>query len=86
MKRKDTLRNLLGGGPTPETEAAATTNRVPSGAVRAMGLNLGQLREEAQSLRAQIEAGAAVVELDPSLIESSFISDRIAADNDAELR
>jgi len=86
MKRKDTLRNLLGGAPAADMDGPPAANRVPSGAVRAMGLNLGQLREEAQSLRAQIEAGAAVVELDPSLIESSFISDRISADNDAELR
>ncbi|KAA2212453.1 plasmid partitioning protein RepB [Teichococcus oryzae] len=86
MKRKDTLRNLLGGGATTEPAPSSPTARVPSGAVRAMGLNLGHLRDEAESLRAQLEAGAAVVDLDPADIDSSFIQDRIAADNDVELQ
>lgn len=88
MKRKDTLRSLLGGtAPAPlETEGTPAVARVPSGAVRAMGLNLGQLREEAQNLRAQIEAGAAVVDIDPAKVEASFVTDRIAADSEAELR
>jgi ParB family chromosome partitioning protein len=86
MKRKDTLRSLLGGPMTPEPEPIPAVTRVPSGAVRAMGLNLGQMREEAESLRARMEAGTSVIDLDPAEVEVSFISDRIAADNDAELR
>jgi ParB family chromosome partitioning protein len=86
MKRKDTLRSLLGGSPAPEREPADSTSRVPSGAVRAMGLHLGHLKDETAALRAQLEAGAAVLELDPASVDTSFIQDRIAADNDAELQ
>lgn len=89
MSRKDTLRRLLGGEMTPEPEAATppepAASRVPSGAVRAMGLSLGQLREEAEALRARIEGGETVVTLDPALVEASFVADRIAGDSEAEL-
>lgn len=86
MKRKNTLRDLLSGSTPAEAAPAATTARVPSGAVRAMGLSLGHLRDEAQTLRARIEAGDAVVELDPALVEGSFVNDRLAADSEGELR
>lgn len=87
MKRKNTLRDLLSAGPEADAAAAQpSTARVPSGAVRAMGLSLGHLREEAQALRASIEAGDTVVELDPALVEGSFVNDRLAADSEAELR
>ncbi|MFC3127713.1 plasmid partitioning protein RepB [Pseudoroseomonas globiformis] len=86
MKRKDTLRSLLGSAPAaPEAETPAAS-RVPSGAVRAMGLNLGQMREEAEALKAQIEAGDSVVDLDPGLVDTSFVQDRLAADHDAEMQ
>ncbi|MCQ4162632.1 plasmid partitioning protein RepB [Roseomonas sp. GC11] len=86
MSRKDTLRRLLGAAPEAEDSPATPAGqRVPSGAVRAMGLSLGQLREEAEALRARVEAGEAVVSLDPALVEASFVSDRIAGDSEAEL-
>ncbi|MFB9970851.1 plasmid partitioning protein RepB [Pseudoroseomonas cervicalis] len=88
MSRKDTLKRLLGAGPAEAPEAAdatPATARVPSGAVRAMGLSLGQLREEAEALRARVEGGETVVALDPALVEASFVADRIAGDSEAEL-
>lgn len=86
MKRKNTLRELLSGAPPGEAAEQPGTARVPSGAVRAMGLSLGHLREEAEALRARMEAGDTVVELDPALVESSFVNDRLAADSEGELR
>ncbi|WBV44747.1 plasmid partitioning protein RepB [Pseudoroseomonas cervicalis] len=88
MSRKDTLKRLLGAGPAEEAaepQPAPATARVPSGAVRAMGLSLGQLREEAEALRARVEGGETVVALDPALVEASFVADRIAGDSEAEL-
>ncbi len=91
MKRRDVVRALL----TPDTAAAAATAdppeavRVTSNAVRAMGLEIGRLAEaarDAATLRAQIDEGAAVVALDPALIEPSFATDRLARGEDAEYR
>ncbi|ONG54215.1 plasmid partitioning protein RepB [Pseudoroseomonas deserti] len=89
MSRKDTLRRLLGGEGAEAAEPAApetaAVNRVPSGAVRAMGVSLGQLREEAEALRARIEGGETVVTLDPAVVDASFVADRMAGDSEAEL-
>ena len=54
-----------------------------------MGLDLANLREgasQAQQLRAQLESGSTVVELDPHNVERSFAADRLTADTDEELR
>ncbi len=64
------------------------TARLPSGAVRAMGLSLGRLQDEAAAahiLREQISAGATVAELDPGTVDNSPLTDRLAADNPTEL-
>lgn len=50
-----------------------------------MGLTLQKLSAEAENarvLRAQLAQGTSVVELDPELIEPSFISDRFSRDED----
>ena len=55
--------------------------RAASGAVKAMGLSLSSIAreaEEAKLLRQAIEAGDHVVALDTSLIDASFISDRLS--------
>ncbi len=69
-------------------EPAPPTARAPSGAVRAMGLSLGRLQDEAAAahvLREQIAAGATVTELDPGTVDNSPLTDRLAADDPAEL-
>jgi len=53
VKRKDTLKSLLsvepGAEPAGEEEpTAGGGEHTPSGAVRAMGLSLGQLRADAE--------------------------------------
>jgi ParB family chromosome partitioning protein len=94
MKRRDVVRALLTPqalppdappDPAPSPPAA----RVPAHAVRALGLEIGRLAEdarEADSLRRQIAEGGAVVELDPELIDPSFAADRLAATEDADYR
>ena len=87
MKRKDLLKTAF----NTETVAVATpaADRVPSGAVRAMGLSLGRIGEDAakaEALEQQIARGELVYELDPSLIEPSFVEDRLARTADAEFR
>lgn len=51
---------------------------VRSGAVGAMGRSLGRIAHAAEEARAMVAAGDRVVELDPALIEPSFVSDRLA--------
>lgn len=73
--------------PAPERKSAdalppsaAPPPRAVSGSVKAMGLSLDRLgaaADEADALRAQLAAGAVVVEIDPATIAPSFISDRM---------
>ena len=63
--------------------------RAPSGAVRAMGVDLGRLADEArraQELERSIGDGQAVVEIDPARVDPSFAEDRIARTGDADYR
>lgn len=65
---------------------AAPKQLVRSGAVGAMGRSLGKIASAAEEARALIGAGTTIVELDTSLIENSFISDRLGGpdqDHDA---
>lgn len=91
-RRRDELRAFLSnsapeaagtGSPAkPETSTPrAPGERTPSGAVKAMGLQLGALRggaDEARSLRETMARGDHVVELDPNLIEPAFVADRLS--------
>jgi ParB family transcriptional regulator, chromosome partitioning protein len=88
LKRRDVVRALL----TPETDSGqseAPPARVSSGAVRAMGLELGRLADDARAadaLRQQIENGAVVVDLPTDIVDPSFVTDRLAHAADAEYR
>jgi ParB family chromosome partitioning protein len=90
MKRRDVVRALLTPDPseTP-AEPVEKGTRVASHAVRAMGLEIGRLTDEARSaaeMRQQIESGATIVELDPELVEPSFATDRLSRTDDADYR
>jgi ParB family transcriptional regulator, chromosome partitioning protein len=78
--RKDQLKNLFQHD-APETPAAPA--RAASGAVKAMGLSLGNLQRELDEAR---EAGERVIEIDPKLIDASPYADRLSngADNDED--
>jgi ParB family chromosome partitioning protein len=91
MKRKDLVSALLSAdpSPTPSDTVDAKPARVAAGSVRAMGLELHRLTEqadEAQALRQQIANGSIVAELDPEMLEPSFISDRLAPIDDPQYR
>lgn len=55
--------------------------RAASGAVKAMGLSLGGMSreiEDARRLKESLEGVERVVELDPALVETSFVEDRLS--------
>lgn len=85
--RKNRLRSLLGGeaaDDTPRPEVSAPVEppkRSASAAVKAMGLSLGNLSQEADEakrLRAALAGGEQIVEIDPALIEPSPFADRLS--------
>jgi ParB family transcriptional regulator, chromosome partitioning protein len=104
VSRKSDLKAMFAGA-APEAKSAAaapeamvpsappTAVRPSSGAVKAMGLALGDLAQragEAETLRAEIEklkagaarpgqGGDAIVELDPAVIDPSPFADRLSA-------
>lgn len=90
MNRRDMVRALLtpeAGEPPPQAEEPP--GRAAAGAVRAMGLEIGRLAEEARAaehLRQQIESGTTVVELDVGLVDPSFVADRFARTADPAYR
>ncbi|EHS51787.1 plasmid partitioning protein RepB [Rhizobium sp. PDO1-076] len=89
MKGRDILKGMVGktDQTAHDTPSISHTHR-PTGAVRAMNLSLGKLGEEAaaaKSLRESLASGQKVVEIDPGLVEMSFIRDRIPVENDIEL-
>lgn len=88
MKRRDTLADLLKRDPEQDAGAAPDLPEpVAAGALRAMGFSLERMSAEAESartLRAKIESGEHVVEIDPGLVGASFVSDRIAVEHDEE--
>jgi ParB family chromosome partitioning protein len=88
MKRRDVVRALL-TPEAPDPDLAEPAPRAPTQAVRAMGLEIGRLAAEAgeaSALRARIAGGMAVVELDPALVDPSFIADRLAPTEDSDYR
>ena len=91
MSRKTAMDAIFSAKPTAEKLGAPnsapqtpTPPRIRSGAIAAMGASLQQLTEQAK-IAENIEAGTAIVELDPALIESSFVADRIADATDPTL-
>ena len=92
MKRRALVQSLLTPDAPPREAtgpAAGPSARVPSGAVRAMGLELDKLdlaAREGEALRRQIDAGAVVMELDAQQVDPSFVADRLARTADAEYR
>jgi ParB family chromosome partitioning protein len=69
--------------PALAREPEAARDRVLAGPVRAMGLTLDRIEEESRALQQALATGAAVVDLDPALVEASFVVDRFAGADDA---
>lgn len=90
MKGRDILKNMVSTAGTESAKPVVQPQPAhkPAGAVRAMNLSLGRLGDEAaaaKELRSALAAGDKVVELNPALVEASFIQDRIPIKNDAAL-
>ena len=86
MKRRDMLRSAF---TSQAPEPPPTRDRVPSGAVRAMGLSLGRIGEDAAragQLEDMLSLGENVAEIDPALIDPSFVVDRLNRGADPEQR
>jgi ParB family transcriptional regulator, chromosome partitioning protein len=81
-KRRDALKAML----TPVSVSTSDESHPlrqggVSGSLKAMGLSLKNLSDEAdeaRALKAQLAAGTRVVELDPNLVDPSFVRDRLA--------
>ncbi|KQV70487.1 plasmid partitioning protein RepB [Rhizobium sp. Root1220] len=81
MSRRDRLKGLFDD--TAQELAAANLEdespaRGPAGPVRSMALTLGRMEEESRAMQEALLSGERVVELDPALIDPSFIRDRLA--------
>lgn len=90
MKRRDAIKDLYTAKPEPGKLAMANSHppassgseeRVLAGPVRTMGLALGRIEEESRAIQDALAKGAAVVELDPGLIDGSFVRDRLEGDD-----
>ena len=84
MKGRDVLKSLVEAG-RPTTPDNSPVHQRPAGAVKALNMGLNRLSEEAAEAKALREAMANsenVVELDPSAIEPSIVSDRLSPFDD----
>lgn len=81
MARKDIFANITAAD-GPRTERKATPGYASRGASRSMISSLSELAEKA-AIADQALVGEIVAELDPSLIDKSFISDRMGEDEEA---
>ncbi len=76
-KRSDTIRSLF--LTTPEVPLSAdnkAASRVASGPVRSMRESFSGIEKENELLRQQMASGSLVLDIDPSLIDPSPLSDR----------
>jgi ParB family chromosome partitioning protein len=69
-------RPLAGLAPSPRAP-------VPVGGITKTLGSITQKMERAQDLERQLAEGQSIIELDPSLIDASFVSDRLAIDGEA---
>jgi ParB family chromosome partitioning protein len=79
MSRRDRLKGLFDD--TAQELAAANfeeaATRGPAGPVRSMALTLGRMEEESRAMQEALLSGERVVELEPDLVDVSFIRDRL---------
>jgi ParB family chromosome partitioning protein len=81
MARKDIFANIT-STEGPRLERRATPGYANKGASRSMISSLSELAEKA-AMADQTLSGEAVLELDPVLIDDSFVSDRMGEDEEA---
>jgi ParB family transcriptional regulator, chromosome partitioning protein len=94
VSRKEQLKSFFepakaeaADGSSPDVQAAPLPKRAASGAVKAMGLSLGNLSqelEEARRLRGALAEGNQVASLDPAKIDPSPVADRLSGGHDGD--
>jgi len=86
MTRRNVLKSLieeqLAAANAPGAAVAEPRDRVLAGPVRAMSLTLDRIEEESRALQTALATGAVVVDLDPDLVEASFLRDRLPNPDD----
>ena len=89
MRRRQTLESLL--APTDHVsvapETSALSKQVTSGALKAMGMTLRQMSDDAgraRELQDKLQSGERVIDIEPGSVDASFAADRIAHDQDRE--
>src|SRR5215210_2831437 len=85
-KRTDTIRSLF-SAPQGDTLSAdnshAALRRVTSGSVRSLKDSFSEFERENEDLRRKIASGAVVIEVDPTLIDPSPVTDRFKDQDDS---
>ncbi|WP_287188030.1 plasmid partitioning protein RepB [Mesorhizobium sp.] len=81
MARRDVLLGIT-QAETTKPDRQATAGYATRGASRSMLSSIGELAAQAAKAERLVE-GETVVDLDPSLIDSSFVSDRMEDDDEA---
>lgn len=82
MARKDIFANITSQPNTGQERRATTPGYATRGASRSMINSLSELAEKA-ALADQAMAGDALVDLDPDMLEASFVTDRMGEDETA---
>lgn len=86
MARKEIFAAVLGNSaPTAAAQNSVLPSFASRGAAGAVTRSIDSLAAKANAadqLEAQLKAGHAIVELDPSLVDPSFVTDRMANDDD----
>lgn len=77
MARKNLLASVT-GSETPKTDSEARSEYARRGASRSMMISIDEMAENAKKMI----AGEAIVSLDASLLDGSFVSDRIEDDDE----
>lgn len=84
-KRTDAIRRLFAAEPAPPALSADNKPppRVASGAVRSMKDTFSDIERENAELRARVDAGEQVIEVDPALVDPSPFADRFSGEDGA---
>lgn len=84
-KRTDTIKSLFA---TPhamplsaDNNAPGTLARVSAGAVRSLKESFSEVEKENEELRDKLASGATIIEIDPTLVDPSPVSDRFHDDD-----
>ena len=84
MARKGILADITAtdAAPAAKTPSSSFVSRGAFGAVTRTIDDLAARADAARDIEAKLTAGQTVVDLDPSLINSSFVTDRLSQDDD----